>query len=88
MGTSVSLGDHFEGLIKGLVENGHYNNASKVGGDGLRLIEAREHRLVALDEAITEGLTAEAEGRVLSLEDAAEQVKAKIKAVADRRGDA
>lgn len=86
MGTSVSLGDHFEGLIKGLVENGRYNNASEVVRDGLRMVEAREHRLATLDRALAEGLTAEAEDRVMSLEDAAAQVKAKIKAVADRRG--
>jgi len=37
---------------------------------------------------LAEGLAAEAQGRVMSLKDAAAQVKAKIKAVADRRRDA
>ncbi|MFP1130911.1 type II toxin-antitoxin system ParD family antitoxin [Asticcacaulis sp. W401b] len=88
MGTSVSLGDHFEGLIKGLVENGRYNNASEVVRDGLRMVEARERRLAALDQALAEALTAEAEGRVMSLEDAAAQVKAKIRDAAARRAKA
>ncbi len=52
------------------------------------MVEARERRLAALDQALAEALTAEAEGHVLSLEEAAAQVKAKIKAVADRRGEA
>ncbi|MCA1936935.1 MAG: hypothetical protein LDL37_15940 [Asticcacaulis sp.] len=52
------------------------------------MVETVERRLAALDQALAEALTAEAEGRVMSLEDAAAQVKAKIKAVADRRADA
>lgn len=86
MGTSVSLGDHFEGLIKGLVEKGRYNNASEVVRDGLRMVEARERHLTALDQALAEGLTAEAEGRVLSLEDASARIKARIRDVAAQRG--
>jgi len=38
-------------------------------------------KMAALDQALAEGLDAEAQGRVLSLEDVAAQVKAKIKAV-------
>lgn len=52
------------------------------------MIKAPVELLVVLHQALAEGLTAEAEGRVLSLEEAAAQVKAKIKAVADRRGEA
>lgn len=88
MGTSVSLGDHFEGLIKDLVENGRYNNASEVVRDGLRMVEARERRLAMLDQALAEGLTDEAEGRVMSLEDASARVKAKIRDAAARRAKA
>jgi len=88
MGTSVSLGGHFEGLVKGLVESGRYNNASEVVRDGLRMVEARERRLAILDRALAEGMQAEAEGRVMPIEDAADRIKAKIRNTAAGHGDA
>jgi antitoxin ParD1/3/4 len=42
MPSSYTLGARFEAFIKGLVENGRYNNASEVLRDGLRLLEDRE----------------------------------------------
>ena len=65
MGTTVSLGDHFEGLVKGLVENGRYNNASEVVRDGLRMVEARERRLATLDAAIARSMADYKAGRVI-----------------------
>ncbi len=88
MGTSVSLGDHFEGLVKGLVEAGRYNNASEVVRDGLRMVEDRERRLAALDRAVAEGISAESQGRTMPIEDAAERIKAKIRDLSTNRGDA
>jgi len=87
MGTSVSLGDHFEGLVKSLLESGRYNNASEVVRDGLRLIEARERRLAALDHALERGLADEAAGRVKPIEDVADRLIAKYRRMADERGD-
>ncbi len=87
-GTSVSLGDHFEGLVKGLVENGRYNNASEVVRDGLRMVEERERRLAALDQALAIGLADEAGGRVKPIEDVAARLTAKYARMAEERGKA
>ena len=60
MPSSYTLGPHFEGLIKGLVESGRYASASEVIRDSLRLLEEREKlreaRLAALRTDIQEGL--------------------------------
>ncbi len=88
MGTSVSLGDHFEGLVKSLLESGRYNNASEVVRDGLRMVEARERRLATLDRALQQGLADEAAGRVKPIEDVAERLTAKYTRMVTERGGA
>jgi antitoxin ParD1/3/4 len=87
MPTSVSLGDHFEGFVKSLLENGRYNNASEVVRDGLRMIEMRERRLAALDRALEQGLADEAAGRVKPIEEVAERLIAKYTKMAADRGE-
>lgn len=40
----VTLGDHYDNLIRNLVESGRYPNADAVVGEGLRLMQEREAR--------------------------------------------
>lgn len=60
MPSSYTLGDHFEDLIKRLVQSGRYASASEVVRDSLRLLEAHEKlqeaKLAALRAEIHEGL--------------------------------
>lgn len=60
MASSYTLGNHYETFIRDLLATGRYASASEVVRDGLRLLEDREkHReakLIALREAIREGL--------------------------------
>jgi antitoxin ParD1/3/4 len=80
MPSSYTLGTHFEGFIKSMVESGRYASASEVMRDGLRLLEEREGlreaRLAALRADIQEGL---ASGPAEPLD------MAEIKATARRR---
>ena len=54
--TSVALGPYFEQFIQTKALQGRYNNASEVIRAGLRLLEAEENQVMALKEAIHEGI--------------------------------
>lgn len=54
--TSISLGDHFDSFVQSTVSQGRYNNASEVIRAGLRLLEEEELKVIALKDAIQEGI--------------------------------
>ncbi len=45
---NVSIGERWEGFVNRVVKEGRYNSASEVVREGLRLVEEREARLLAL----------------------------------------
>ena len=53
--TSVTLGKHFEDIIKRSIKSGRYSSASEVIRAGLRLIDEREHKIELLRKAIDAG---------------------------------
>ncbi len=54
--TSISLGDYFDQFVKNQVSAGRYKNVSEVIRAGLRLLENEENQMIALRNAIEEGL--------------------------------
>jgi antitoxin ParD1/3/4 len=54
--TSISLGDYFDDFIQNRITSGRYKNASEVVRAGLRLLEEEENKVIALREAILEGI--------------------------------
>ena len=54
--TSISIGDYFDSFIQNRISVGRFKNASEVVRAGLRLLEEEENRIIALREAIQEGI--------------------------------
>lgn len=54
--TSVSLGNYFDEFVSKQVSAGRYKNVSEVIRAGLRLLENEESKVIALKQAIQEGL--------------------------------
>lgn len=54
--TSISLGNYFDDFIQNRISAGRFKNVSEVVRAGLRLLEEEENRVIALREAMQEGL--------------------------------
>lgn len=54
--TSVSLGTYFDDFVQSSVREGRFKNVSEVIRAGLRLLEEEETKIVALKNAIQEGV--------------------------------
>ncbi|MCB0760902.1 MAG: type II toxin-antitoxin system ParD family antitoxin [Flavobacteriales bacterium] len=54
--TSVSLGDYFDQFVQTQVGSGRYKNVSEVIRAGLRLLENEESKVIALRNAIQDGI--------------------------------
>jgi antitoxin ParD1/3/4 len=54
--TSILLGDYFDQFVQNQVSAGRYKNVSEVIRAGLRLLENEEIKVIALKNAIQEGL--------------------------------
>lgn len=54
--TSISLGNYFDKFVQHSVTKGRFKNASEVVRAGLRLLEEEENKVVALKNAINDGL--------------------------------
>jgi len=54
--TSISLGNYFEQFIQNRISEGRFKNVSEVIRAGLRLLEEEESKVIALRNAIQEGI--------------------------------
>ncbi len=54
--TSVSLGNYFETFVDNSVSKGRFKNNSEVIRAGLRLLEEEENKIIALKNAINQGI--------------------------------
>jgi len=54
--TSISLGNYFDQFVQTQVSAGRYKNVSEVIRAGLRLLENEESKVIALKNAIQEGI--------------------------------
>lgn len=79
---SADLGKTLETFVASLVESGRYNSKSEVLREGVRLVEEREKRLLALDAAIAQGLAEADAGLGTPAEEVFDRLIAKYEAMA------
>jgi antitoxin ParD1/3/4 len=53
---NVSIGERWQGFVERVVSEGRYGSASEVVREGLRLVEEREAKLLALRAAIDDSI--------------------------------
>jgi antitoxin ParD1/3/4 len=83
MARSVDLGDKLENFVTSLVATGRYASEDQVLREGVRLIQERETRLAALDEAIAKGLAAADAGDSKPAAEVFDRLEAKYRAMAE-----
>jgi len=54
--TSISLGKYFDQFVQNTINQGRFKNVSEVIRAGLRLLEEEESKVIALKNAIQEGI--------------------------------
>jgi antitoxin ParD1/3/4 len=54
--TTISLGSNFDQFVQRQISSGRYKNVSEVIEAGLKLLENEESQIIALKDAIKEGL--------------------------------
>ncbi len=54
--TSISLGNYFEQFVQSRKNEGRFKNVSEVIRAGLRLLEEEESKVIALRNAVQEGI--------------------------------
>ena len=54
--TSISLGNYFDEFVHSSIRAGRFKNVSEVIRAGLRLLEEEENKVMALKNAIQEGI--------------------------------
>ncbi len=54
--TSISLGSYFDQFVQNRIKDGRFSNVSEVIRAGLRLLEEEENKVIALRNAIQEGI--------------------------------
>lgn len=80
---SAELGKQLETFVQQLVEAGRYGSKSEVLREGVRLVQDREMRLVALDAAIARGLADIEAGRCAPADEVFERLENKYRAMTD-----
>ncbi|MDK2755459.1 MAG: type II toxin-antitoxin system ParD family antitoxin [Blastomonas fulva] len=74
---NVSIGERWETYVEALLKTGRYGSASEIVREGLRLVEEREAKLVALRETIDAAI---AEDKWYTMEEVEAQLEADLDA--------
>jgi len=81
---SAELGKQLESYIQQLVDTGRYGSKSEVLREGVRLVQDRETKLAALDDALTRGMADINAGRVKPANEVFDRLEEKYRIMAEK----
>lgn len=81
---SAELGKQLESYIQQLVDTGRYGSKSEVLREGVRLVQERETRLLALDASIMRGIADADAGRTKAASNVFDRLETKYSAMAGK----
>ncbi|KAB2694593.1 type II toxin-antitoxin system ParD family antitoxin [Ochrobactrum sp. Kaboul] len=84
---SAELGKAPENYIQKQVDTGHYGSKSEVLREGVRLIQDRETRLVALDTSIKRGIADADAGRTHAADDVFGELQNRYESMLSDQGE-
>jgi antitoxin ParD1/3/4 len=84
MSDAANLKDDPEAYIDALVKSGRYESRDAAMKEAVRLLEYKEKRLAELNAALDRGLADVEAGRVKPIEEVADRLKAKYRAMQKR----
>jgi antitoxin ParD1/3/4 len=79
MAMNVSVGERWEDFVAEIVRRGRYGSASEVVREGLRLVEEREAKLVALRAMLDASIEARGEASDADIDNALAAKAAELK---------
>lgn len=85
MAMSADLGKALEDFVENLVKTGRYRSRSEVLREGIRLVQEREAKQMALEVLLKDALDSADRGDTIAAEDVFAELRAELTAIKEAR---
>ena len=85
MAMSADLGKALEDFVENLVKTGRYRSRSEVLREGIRLVQEREAKQMALEVLLKDAIDSADRGETIAAEDVFAELRAELTAIKEAR---